>query len=109
MPQERLTVDLHALVEGEAEILRERALTRSVEARDPDPDLVPGAGFHGRLDTLQQPLELMLDALGDDILADFRLQAFFLRSLIRDHFFDRPVNALSGIEKRADLGHERAT
>ena len=99
MPQEGLAVDLHALVEGEAEILRERALARSVEARDPDPDLVPAAGFHRRLDVLQQALELMLDAVGDDVLADLRFQPLFLRRLIRDHLFDRPVYALIGIEQ----------
>src|SRR5258708_2178170 len=105
MPKEGLAVDLYALVEGEAEILRERALARSVEARDPDPDLVPAAGFHGRLNILQQPLELVLDAVGDDVLSDLRLQPLFLRSLIRDHLFDRPVYALIGVEQRADLGH----
>ena len=70
MPKERLAVDLHVLVEGKAEILRERALARSVEARAPRrrPRGPPPASIAACIFS-RQLFELVLDAVGDDVLA----------------------------------------
>jgi len=105
MPQEGLSIDLYRLIECETEIFGERALARAVEAGDPHSDLMAPAGFHRRLDVLQQSFELILDAVGDDILGDFRLQPLRLRRLVGDHLLDRAVDAAARVEEGVDLGH----
>src|SRR5690606_335668 len=107
VPQEGLSIDLGSLIEGESDVLRERALARSIEAGDPNPDLMPAPALHRGLHILQQALELGFDAIRDDVLANLRLQAVLLRRLVRDHLLDGPVDALSGVEQRANLSHIR--
>jgi hypothetical protein len=66
---------------------------------------VSAPALHGRLNALQQALKLGLDAFRNDVLADLRLQATFLRHLVGNYLFDGSVYALIGIEQRANLSH----
>ena len=84
------------LVEGEPEVLGERALARAVEPRHPDADLVLAARLHRRLHAVEQLPELLLDALGDDVLGDLGLQALLLRRAVGDDLLDRAVDVLAG-------------
>ena len=105
MLQERLTVDYVVTVQGKAEILCERALARTVEARHPNADLVASADFHGDLHLFEQVSKLLLDPVGHLVLRDFRPQPAVLGGLISDDLLDRAVDVPAGIEEGADRGH----
>ena len=92
------------VVEGQPQVLGEGAFTRAVEARGPDTDLMLATHFHGQLHPIQKLEELLLDAVGDHVLGDLRLQAFLLGRAVGDDLFDRAVDVLVGVEEGAD-GH----
>jgi hypothetical protein len=96
---ERRAVDGALVVEGQAEVLGERALTGTVEARDPDADLVFATGLHRQLHAIEELAELLLNALGDHVLGDLSLEAAFLRGAIGDDLLDGPVDVLAWVEE----------
>src|SRR5690606_10819310 len=98
-------IDRDRLVEGEAQVLGERALARAVEARDPHTDLVVAARVHRELHAIEQLTELLVDVVGDYVLRDLRLEPVFLRRAVGDDLLDRPVDVLAGVEQRTDGRH----
>jgi hypothetical protein len=68
-------VDLALIIESQAQVLGERAFARTVEAGNPNADLVLATRFHGQLHAVEQLTELFLDALGDHVLRDLGLEA----------------------------------
>ena len=48
---------------------------------------------------LEQLLELLLDALGDDVLRDLGLEALLLGGAIGDDLLDGPVDVLVRVEE----------
>ena len=96
---ERRAVDGALIIERQAEVLGERALARTIEARDPNTHFVFATGFHRELHAIEELAELLLDALGDHVLGDLGLEATFLRGAIGDDLLDGPVNVLAWIEE----------
>ena len=84
----------HRSSKRQAQVLGEGALARAVEPGDPDADFVLAARFHRQLHLGQQLLELLLDALGDDVLGDLGLQARLLRRAVGDDLLDGAVDVL---------------
>ena len=101
--QERGAVDLALVIEGQAQVLGERALARTVEAGHPDADFVLATRFHGQLHAVQQLAELLFDALGDDVFRDLGLEAVFLRRTVGDDLLDVAEDVLARVEERTNV------
>ncbi|MDT4865681.1 hypothetical protein FQZ97_1004990 [compost metagenome] len=103
MLNERDAIDLDAVVKSQTEVLGQRALTRAVEAGNPDPHLVFTTCIHGSLHLEQQLVELLIDAVSHHILGDLGLETCLLRDAIGDDLFDAAVNVFAGVEKLFDF------
>jgi hypothetical protein len=100
---EGYAVDRDAIVEGQAQVLGEGAFARAIEAGDPDADFILAADIHRGFHLQQQVLELLVDALGDHVFGDFRLQSGLLRNAIGDDLLDVAMDILARVEQLSDL------
>ena len=105
MLEEGRAVDAALIVEGQPQVFGEGAFAGAVITRAPDADLMLSAGLHRQLHPIQKLLELLLDAVGDHVLGDLRLEAIFLGGAVGDDLFDRAIDVLAGVKEGAD-GHK---
>ncbi|MCY1417035.1 hypothetical protein D9M71_325550 [compost metagenome] len=103
MLNERSTIDLDTVVEGQAEVFGKRALARAVETGDPDAHFVLTASIHGSFHPAQQLVELLVDSVCHYILGDLSLETLFLGDSVGDDLLDASVDVFAGVEKLFDF------